>query len=68
MPDFVRYFEQKKYMWDGVNYVDQAAAKQAAEAYQQQGFETRMAEDGEAVFIYTRRVAAEVVVDGEQAT
>ena len=64
MPEFIQYFDEKKFMWDNVQYPDTAAAKTAAEAYEAEGFEVQIVEDEEETFLYSRRVAAEVVVEG----
>jgi len=66
MPDFVRYFEEKKFMWDNVEYPDADAAKAAAETYEKDGFEVRIFEEEGNSFVYSRRIAAEVIVEGEQ--
>ena len=64
MPEFIQYFDEKKYMWDNVQYPDTTAAKTAAEAYEAEGFEVRILEEDENAFVYSRRIAAEVVVEG----
>ena len=64
MPDFVRYFETKKFMWDTVEYADRAAADAAVEKYRADGFEVRLVEEEGKAFVYTRRVATEVTVSG----
>ncbi len=50
-------------MWDGVEYEGEAAAAAAADKYRSEGFEAVVdAEKGYRV--YTRRVVAEVKVEG----
>jgi hypothetical protein len=66
MPEFIRYFDEKKFMWDNIQYPDAAAARTAAEAYEKDGFEVRIVEEGDSALVYSRRVAAEVVVEGQQ--
>ncbi len=65
MPDLARFFDEKKYMWDKVQYPDEAAAKEAAEAYEKDGFEVRIVEEGDSTLVYSRRVVTEVVVEGQ---
>jgi len=62
MPDFVRYFDAKKFMWDGIEYADRAAAEAAAMKYSADRFEVRLVEETGKAFLYTRRVATESVV------
>jgi hypothetical protein len=64
VPEFIQYFDEKKFMWDNVKYPDTAAAQTASEAYEADGFEVRIVEEEEGTFVYSRRVAAEVVVEG----
>ena len=64
MPDFVRYFETKKFMWDGVERADRAAAEAAAEKYKADGFEVRLVEEEGKSYVYSRRVATETTVSG----
>jgi len=66
MPEFIRYFDEQKFMWDNIEYPDAAAAKTAAETYEKDGFEVRIVEEGDSSLVYSRRVAAEVVVEGQQ--
>ena len=58
-----RFFESQKYMWDNIQYPDATAAKTAADAYETEGFKVRIVEEDEGAFVYSRRVAAEVVVE-----
>ena len=64
MPDFAKYFDTKKFMWDGVEHADRAAAEAAAEQYQANGFEVRLVEEEGKSYVYTRRVATETTVSG----
>ncbi len=58
-----RTIDGKKHMWDGVEYEGEAAAAAAADKYRSEGFEAVVdAEKGYRV--YTRRVVAEVKVEG----
>ena len=64
MSDQVCLCEGKKFMWDGAEYDsdDQAAAKE--KEYAEKGFEVRTVRKGGKVFLYTRRVVTEIVLDG----
>ncbi len=55
----------KKFMWDGEDYKDEASAKEAALKYQQEGFETYILKKENVWHVFTRRVAAQVVVEGQ---
>jgi hypothetical protein len=64
MPEFAKYFDTKKFMWDGVEYADRAAAEAAVEQFKADGFEVRLVEEEGRSYVYTRRVAAESTVSG----
>lgn len=64
MAEQVRFFEGKKFLWDGEEYDDEKAAKSVQEQYSEKGFEVRIWPEDEKVLLYTRRVVTEVVVDG----
>lgn len=63
MADRVRFFEGKKFLWDGEEYDDEKTAKSVQEKYSEKGFEVQMWPEDEKVLLYTRRVVTEVVVD-----
>jgi hypothetical protein len=63
-PSLALFADGKKFMWDGRVYATREEAARAAEAYQQERFEVRTVEHGDGYLVYTRRVAAEVVVAG----
>ena len=63
MAEKVRLFEGKKFLWDGEEYDDEQEASSAEKKYREKGFEVQTwTEDGK-VFLYTRRVVTEVVVE-----
>jgi hypothetical protein len=45
----------KKFMWDGVAYLTRDEARQAMEAYKQDGFEVHMFLEQDKYLVYTRR-------------
>ncbi len=63
MAEKIRFFEGKKFLWDGEEYESEKKAGVVEKQYRDKDFEVRMCcEDGKA-FLYTRRVVTEVVVD-----
>jgi len=60
----VRFFDGRKFLWDGAAYPERASAESKAREYGERGFETSVLEADGLVLIYTRRVVAEAVVDG----
>jgi len=63
MAERARFFDGKKFMWDGQPYDDKDKAAETEEEYREKGFEVQSyTEDGK-VLLYTRRVAAEAVVN-----
>ncbi len=53
-----RKVEGKKFLWDGVTYDSQEKAQEALKAYEQDGFEVEIFEDGDSFLVYSRRIAA----------
>ena len=63
MAEQARYFDGKKFMWDGQEYDTDQKANTAQKEYSNKGFEVEVyREDGKA-YLYTRRVVTEVVVE-----
>lgn len=63
MAERARFFDGRKFMWDGEPYDDQTKADEMEKQYREKGFEVqRCTEDGK-VLLYSRRVAAETVVN-----
>jgi len=58
-----RFFEGKKFMWDGEEYDDEKKAGSVEKQYAENGFEVRSCRENGKVLLYTRRVVTEVVVE-----
>jgi len=63
--DLARIIKGKKFMWDGDTYPDEKSAKETAQKYEKDGFETEVVKEEDNFFIFSRRVVEEVVVEGE---
>jgi hypothetical protein len=63
MAEQVRFFESKKFMWDGEEYDDEKQAGPVEKKYRENGFEVQTHREDGKVYLYTRRVVTEVVVD-----
>ena len=59
MPEIMRCFDGKKFMWDGKVYDSRTQAEGGMQDYGKNAFETRMIEDAGKFCVYTRRVAAQ---------
>jgi len=53
--DMAREVAGKKFMWDGVVYLTRDDARQAVEAYKQNGFEVHLFLEQDRYLVYTRR-------------
>ena len=62
MAEKARFFEGKKFMWDGEEYDNEAKASAAEKQYREKGFEAAIVREGGKALLYTRRVVTEVVV------
>jgi hypothetical protein len=62
MADRARFFEGKKFMWDGHEYSTKKAADEAKGKYVEDGFDVESCREGKKVLLYTRRVVTEVEV------
>ena len=60
-----RLIDGMKFMWDGRDYDSVDKALEVKEEYEKDNFETRLLEEDEKVHVYTRRLVAEVVMNGE---
>ena len=57
--DFV-FINEKKFMWDGVDFPSKEAVLDAMQAYKKNGFEVELLEEGNKLLLYTRRVVKDV--------
>jgi hypothetical protein len=64
-PQSMRFFDRRKFLWDGEAYDSPAAAEAKKAEYEAQGFETQLLEEEGQAVLYTRRVVKEVVIEGE---
>ena len=63
MAEKVHFFDGKKFMWDSKEYSTKKEMEEAKKQYIENGFEVQSrGEDGK-VFLYTRRVVTEEVVE-----
>ncbi len=63
MAEKTRFFEGKKYMWDGQEYDNEEQASLVEKQYTEKRFEVQMWREDGKVLIYTLRVVTEVVVE-----
>jgi hypothetical protein len=64
MTEKVRFFDGKKYMWDGEDHETEEQARAAQERYAAAGFEVQLWHEQGHSSLYTRRTVTEVVTDG----
>ena len=63
--DSVRFFDDKKFVWDGKMYEAESEAKEIKAGYELKNFEVRMVGEEGKFVLYTRRVVTEIVLEGE---
>lgn len=63
--ELARIFGGKKFMWDGKVYADKREAEEVGQQYRGDGFEVELVEEEGNCFLFTRRVAKEVIVEGQ---
>lgn len=64
MAERARFFDGRKFMWDGVEYDDEKKAAEVEREYKEKGFEVQSCTENGKLLLYSRRVVTEVVVDG----
>ncbi len=63
MAEKVRFFEGKKFMWDGEEYDSEEKGSSVEKEYAEKGFMVQACREDGKVFLYTRRVVTEVEVE-----
>ena len=63
MAEQARYFDGKKYMWDGKEYERDKEAAQAQKEYEEKGFDVEVYSEAGKPYLYTRRIVTEIVVE-----
>jgi hypothetical protein len=57
--------DDKKYMWDGVEYESEEKAKEAEKQYLADNFEVQVLREDGKIMLFTRRVVTEIVIEGQ---
>jgi len=63
MAEQARFFEGKKFMWDGEEYETEKQANSVETEYSKKGFEVQSYKEDGKVYLYTRRIVTEIVID-----
>ena len=58
--DNVKIFDEKKFMWDGRTYISESEAINIKVEYEKNNFETRIVQEEEKYFLFTKRVVTEI--------
>lgn len=61
--DNVKFFDGKKFMWDGKTYENENDMKKMKAEYEKNNFETRIVQEEDKYFLFTRRVVTEIVIE-----
>lgn len=61
--DKVKFFKEKKFMWDGRTYMSESEALNIKAEYEKNNFETRMVQEEEKYILFTQRKVTEVEVE-----
>ncbi|MHB8277368.1 MAG: hypothetical protein ACYDIA_06920 [Candidatus Humimicrobiaceae bacterium] len=60
-----RIFDGKKFMWDGSTYNDEKSAFEISQKYESDGFETKVINEEDKYFVFSRRIVKEIIVEGQ---
>ena len=63
--DNFKIIDGKKFGWDGENYETKSAAQEKIMKYNNDGFDTELIEEDDKYFVFTRRLATEIMVEGK---
>lgn len=60
-----RIFDGKKFMWNGSTYNDEKSAFEISQKYESDGFETKVINEEDKYFVFSRRIVKEIIVEGQ---
>jgi len=60
-----RIFDGKKFIWDGSTYNDEKSAFEISQKYESDGFETKVINEEDKYFVFSRRIVKEIIVEGQ---
>jgi len=60
-----RIFDGKKFIWDGSTYNDEKSAFEISQKYESDGFETKVINEENKYFVFSRRIVKEIIVEGQ---
>ncbi len=59
--EIVRIFDEKKFMWNGKTCASESEALSIIAEYEKNGFNTRMIQEEDKYFLFTRKIVTEIV-------
>ena len=65
MADVSKFFDGKKFMWDGEIYESEAQAQEVKKKYEDDEFEVQLIQEENQYLVYSRRVVTEIVLEGD---
>ena len=65
MADVSKFFDGKKFMWDGEIYESEAQAQDVKKKYEDDKFEVQLIQEESQYLVYSRRVVTEIVLEGD---
>lgn len=63
--ELARVINEKKYMWDGKVYSTDNERREIAQKYKDDGFEVENVDEEGQLYLFTRRLVKEVIVEGK---
>ncbi|MCX6383895.1 MAG: hypothetical protein NTV16_05330 [Actinobacteria bacterium] len=60
-----RIVDGKKFLWDGSTYNDEKSAFEISQKYESDGFETKVINEEDKYFVFSRRIVKEIIVEGQ---
>lgn len=60
-----RIVDGKKFLWDGSTYNDEKSAFEISQKYESDGFETKVINEEDKYFVFSRRIVKEIIVESQ---